>query len=92
MQFFNQIPSQLYPVIFTWIIATKGLSLWFAARRNQKIWFIVLFLINTVIGSTYGLLEAFYLIFIAKIFNKQKEDTQKISQAETPQLPKLRRK
>ena len=47
------------------VLALKGYSLWVAAKRNEKWWFIVLLFINTL-----GLLELAYLIFVAKvIFN-----------------------
>ena len=49
------------------ILALKGYSLWTAAKRNEKWWFIALLFINTL-----GLLELAYLIFVAKvIFNKK---------------------
>lgn len=43
------------------VIVLKGLALWTAAKRDEKIWFIVLLIVNTV-----GILELVYLIFIAK--------------------------
>jgi len=43
------------------IIALKGYSLWHAAKRNEKAWFIVLLLVNTL-----GILELIYLYFIVK--------------------------
>ena len=39
-----------------WSIPWKGLALWRAARNKDKIWFIVLLLVNTI-----GLLEILYL-------------------------------
>lgn len=48
------------------ILALKGYSLWIAARRGEKWWFIAMLFINTL-----GLLELAYLIFVAKVlFNK----------------------
>lgn len=40
-----------------WSIVWKGLALWVAARRQEKIWFILLLLINTL-----GILEIIYLL------------------------------
>ena len=44
-----------------WSVGIKGYALWTAAKRGEKWWFIALLIINTV-----GLLEVFYLVFIAK--------------------------
>ncbi|MDE2041127.1 MAG: hypothetical protein KGI59_01935 [Patescibacteria group bacterium] len=43
------------------VIVLKGYSLWYAARRGEKIWFVALLIVNTV-----GILELIYLIFIVK--------------------------
>lgn len=41
-----------------WTLVLKGYALWFAARNNQRGWFIALLIINTV-----GILEIIYLIW-----------------------------
>lgn len=46
-------------LLIVWSVAWKGLALWRAARRNEKIWFVVLLLVNTA-----GLLEIIYLFFV----------------------------
>lgn len=48
--------------ILLWSLFWKGWALWQAAGRKNKVWFIVIFLVNTV-----GLLEIFYLYFWPKI-------------------------
>lgn len=50
-----------------WTIVIKGYSLWHAAQRKEKWWFIALLVINT-----FGLLEIIYLLFFAKIWTKDK--------------------
>ncbi len=45
-------------VITLWTIVLKGFALWYAARGNQKGWFIALLIINTL-----GILEIVYLIW-----------------------------
>lgn len=50
-----------------WTIAIKGYSLWHAAQRKEKWWFIALLVINT-----FGLLEIIYLLFFAKVWTKDK--------------------
>ena len=48
-----------------WTVPWKGWALWRAARREQKKWFIALFLINTA-----AILEILYLF----VFSKEKRD------------------
>ncbi|MEK7501673.1 MAG: DUF5652 family protein [Patescibacteria group bacterium] len=48
------------------VIALKGYSLWYAAKRNEIWWFIPLLVINTA-----GILELIYLIFIVKKWHKK---------------------
>ena len=43
-----------------WTIPWKGVALWKSAKNGQKIWFVVLFLINTL-----ALLEIIYIFFFA---------------------------
>lgn len=47
--------------LLLWSIVWKGWALWLAARRNEKIWFIILLIINTA-----GILEIVYIFLIAK--------------------------
>jgi len=42
------------------LLVWKGLALWRAAKRGDKIWFVVFLIVNTV-----GILEIIYLFFIA---------------------------
>ena len=48
-------------VVAIWTIPWKAYSLWLCVKRNQKVWFIVLLILNTV-----GILEIFYIFKIAK--------------------------
>jgi hypothetical protein len=43
-----------------WSIPWKGFALWKSARRGEKIWFMVLLIINTA-----GILEILYLFFLS---------------------------
>lgn len=47
-------------VLAAWSILWKGLALWRASKRGEKIWFVAILLINTA-----GILEIVYLFFIA---------------------------
>jgi methionyl-tRNA synthetase len=44
-----------------WTIPWKGAALWKSAKNGHKIWFIVLFLINTL-----ALLEIIYIFFFSE--------------------------
>lgn len=45
-----------------WSLFWKAVALWHAAKRSNKIWFVVLFLVNTV-----GILDIIYLILAGKL-------------------------
>ena len=61
---FAQLMQQ-YATIFillaVWSMIWKAFALWFSARGDQKAWFIVLTIFNTL-----GLLEIIYLAFCRK--------------------------
>ena len=48
-------------LIVIWTLIWKGMALWKAAREGNKIWFVVLLLVNTV-----GILEILYLYVFSK--------------------------
>jgi len=48
-------------ILAIWTIPWKGYALWLCVKRNQKVWFIVILILNTV-----GILEIFYIFKIAK--------------------------
>ncbi|MEM2956339.1 MAG: DUF5652 family protein [Candidatus Pacearchaeota archaeon] len=52
------IPSWLLIMAIIWTIPWKGIALWKAARNNQKIWFTILLIVNTL-----GILEMLYIVF-----------------------------
>lgn len=56
----------LFIVLLAWAMVWKGLALWHAGRRGEKVWFIILLVINTV-----GILEIIYLFAVAKIHRKK---------------------
>jgi Na+(H+)/acetate symporter ActP len=55
----------LFGLLILVVLALKGYSLWHAAKRNEKGWFIALLIINT-----FGILELFYLYYIVKLWNR----------------------
>ena len=63
------------------IIILKGYALWHAARRDDKVWFIILLVVNTI-----GILELVYLFFIVGKWHKFSEPTKTVSSG-TPGSP-----
>ncbi len=51
----------LFLILLVWSAVWKALALWSAARDGSKIWFVVLFIVNTV-----GILEILYLYVFRK--------------------------
>jgi len=52
-----------FVLLLIWAAVWKALALWNAARDGSRIWFVVLFIVNT-----FGILEILYLY----IFRKKK--------------------
>jgi len=50
------LQPQILIIVVVWSLFWKGLALWSAAKRNDKSWFVVLLILNTV-----GLVEIVYL-------------------------------
>lgn len=50
-------------IVAVWSLAWTGFSLWYAARRSDRGWFIFFLLVHTA-----GVLEFLYLMFVAKVF------------------------
>lgn len=48
-------------VVVVWTAVWKGLALWKAARNGDKIWFVVLLIVNTM-----GILEILYYFIFGK--------------------------
>lgn len=72
-QFLSLVQNQWFLVLVAlWTLPWKGWALWKAARLKEKVWFIVLLIVNTL-----GLLEILYIF----VFSKRKESPakQKIS-------------
>lgn len=57
----TQISPVLLFVLFLWSLLWKGIALWRAAKNEQRNWFVVMLVVNSV-----GILEIVYLFFFAK--------------------------
>jgi len=49
-----------------WTIPWKGVALWKSARRGQKVWFILMLILNTL-----AILEILYIFVFSKGDEKQ---------------------
>ncbi len=58
-----------------WTIPWKGMALWKAARKSDKIWFVILLIFNTL-----AILEIIYIF----IFSEKKEENSKAETENTP--------
>lgn len=48
-------------ILLAWTMPWKAVALWKASHRNDKVWFIAIFLVNTL-----ALLEILYIFFFSK--------------------------
>jgi len=56
-----QISPLMQYVLLIWSIVWKGVALWNASKNDQKNWFIIILVINTI-----GILEIIYLFYFCK--------------------------
>lgn len=78
---FNQFfasTSLLFWLFLGWSLFWKGLALWKSARRGEKWWFIILFVVNTL-----GLLEIFYLFVFSKFWRRTIPKNKQIMEIKT---------
>lgn len=67
VEFFIKNSSLIIILAAVWTIPWKGFALWKSARRGEKIWFVVLLLVNSL-----AILEILYIF----IFSKKEIDRQ----------------
>lgn len=59
-------------VVSIWSIIWKGIALWKSSKKDHKIWFIVLLIVNTI-----GILEILYIYVFSKMMDGKKPQVQK---------------
>lgn len=64
LQDFSAGELSFLAVLFAWTMIWKGIALWKSAGLRQKVWFIVLLVINT-----FGILELIYIFFVSKKYS-----------------------
>ena len=63
-----QNPWVIY-LMAAWTLPWKGIALWKAAKNNQKIWFVIIFLLNTL-----AILDIIYIMFVGKEKKEEKKE------------------
>ena len=61
--------AALMTLISIWTLVWKGLALWRACQKNQKIIFVILLIIND-----FGLVELLYYFWLSKIGQKKEKE------------------
>lgn len=51
----------LLVIALIWSVIWKGIALWKSARNNQRAWYVVMLIVNTL-----GILEILYIYFFQK--------------------------
>ncbi len=59
-----------FTLLMIWSIIWKGIALWKAGRLNQKVWFVIMLIINTA-----GILEIIYIFAVARKQEKSSAPT-----------------
>jgi len=68
-------------LIVVWSMVWKGIALWRAGRNGHLVWFIVLFIVNTL-----GILEIIYIFAFRRVVPRPQEASQL-----KPPVPRRRR-
>lgn len=55
------LTNPIFYLILAWTLPWKGVALWKAAKNSHRVWFIAIFLLNTL-----ALLEIIYLFYFSK--------------------------
>ena len=66
----NPVLLSLLLLLAVWSLVWKGFALWQAARNHQKVWFVILIIVNSL-----GILEILYLLAFCKNKNKVTQTT-----------------
>jgi len=66
-QIFTELQKISLPLllILSWTLPWKAVALWKAAKNNNKVWFVLLFILNTL-----AILDIIYIF----VFGRKKED------------------
>ncbi len=65
-------------IIGIWSLVWKGFALWKSAKRDSKIWFIVLLIVNTA-----GILEILYIFVFSELGRSKRTVSRPIKKSES---------
>jgi methionyl-tRNA synthetase len=65
----NGISPVLIILLLLWTLPWKGYALWLSARNGQKIWFVVLLVVNTL-----AILDIIYIFAVGRPMTRKLED------------------
>lgn len=83
----EQLTYLLKTVILIWTLIWKGWALWKAAGKKDKIWFVILFVFNTI-----GIIEILYIFIFSKMeklnfsTKKSKNEVGKVEKIEKEEI------
>lgn len=60
------MPGLVIPLVI-WSAVWTGFALWYAARKEQKGWFVFFLLVHTA-----GIAEILYLVFVVKVLRRRR--------------------
>lgn len=63
-----QIPWWVWPAL-VWDIIWKMIGLWKSARNNHRVWFFLIFILNTI-----GILPLVYVLFFLPKYKRRRND------------------
>jgi hypothetical protein len=66
---FLGMPIWLFIIVAVWTLIWKGISMWKAAKLNNRTWFMVLLVVNTL-----GILEILYYYVFSEMVNYKGEE------------------
>jgi membrane-bound ClpP family serine protease len=53
--------TAILAILSIWALIWKGIALWKASQKGEKIWFVILLMVNT-----FGILEIVYIYWLSK--------------------------
>lgn len=66
----GQVALAIIIIISIWSLIWKGLALWKSSKKNHKVWFVIILVLNTI-----GILEILYFYIFSKMnFKKGKKE------------------
>ncbi|MDD5193110.1 MAG: DUF5652 family protein [Candidatus Nanoarchaeia archaeon] len=68
-----EVAMVILTIISIWSLVWKGFGLWKASKKDHKIWFVLMLILNTV-----GILEILYIYIFSKMNFKKEKKQEKV--------------